>query len=140
MGLSQTVRCVAPVMFLLGFVAGCDSTGSADASRIPIPDVAASWANPAPATVTITETVTAPAFPTAKVYDHTQMQQDVHRVLIEGHGLAGVEDVSCPEGEPVRAESAFHCDVDIHGQPHRVTITVTSNDGKYSVGRPEPAR
>ena len=47
-----------------------------------------------------------------------------------------VDSVTCPANQTVSQGASFQCDVSVSGQPQKVTITVSNNEGAYQVGRP----
>jgi len=76
-----------------------------------------------------------PGFFVTKVFDATALNDGVRTVLTNDYGLT-VDNVTCPEGQRVSQGATFQCDVGVAGQPQKVTITVSNNDGAYEVSRP----
>jgi hypothetical protein len=54
----------------------------------------------------------------------------------DGYGLSGVTEVACPAEQPVTVGSTFQCTLLLDGKPKKVTLTVKSADGLYTVGLP----
>lgn len=82
----------------------------------------------------------APGFAYTTVFDRTQLQAGVQRVLTDDYQYTGVGEVVCgdPAAAPitVRTGAMFTCTATIDGVPATVPVTVTSDDGGYDVGRP----
>jgi hypothetical protein len=77
-----------------------------------------------------------PGFFMSRVFDRGAVEQGVAQVLTQDYGIANVGGVACAEGIAVRAGSSFECDATIDGQPVRVPIQITTDQGNYEVGRP----
>ncbi|MDV6014001.1 DUF4333 domain-containing protein [Haloechinothrix sp. LS1_15] len=75
--------------------------------------------------------------PLPRVFDDAAMQDEVHRVLTEHFDVAGLDVVTCPPEQPVSEGITFTCTATIDGEEHDVPITVTDDDGAYTVGEPE---
>ena len=75
-----------------------------------------------------------------KVFDEKQVAQGVTSVLTNtppsGYGLTGVSDVTCPSGEPVKANTSFQCTLKVNGQSKTVTVNVQDDSGLYQVNPP----
>jgi hypothetical protein len=68
--------------------------------------------------------------------DQQAAEAGVAQVLTDSYGLQNVADVNCPSGQEVRRDETFTCSLTVDGEPRRVTITFTDDDGTYEVGRP----
>jgi hypothetical protein len=81
-----------------------------------------------------------PGFAYTTVFDRTQLQAGVQRVLTDDYQYTGVGDVVCgdPAAAPitVRVGAMFTCTTTIDGVPATVPVTVTTADGGYDVSRP----
>lgn len=71
------------------------------------------------------------------VFDADGVGKGVRQILHDSYRLDGVQSVSCPADQPVKASHSFDCRVTIGGQPQLVTVTVTDADGRYEVSRPK---
>ncbi|EID56229.1 DUF4333 domain-containing protein [Saccharomonospora xinjiangensis] len=71
------------------------------------------------------------------VFDQNSMESDIQRVLQDSYGLT-VDGVTCPSGQEVKKDNTFTCEVTVGGAPQSVKITVTSDDGHYTVDKPAP--
>lgn len=80
--------------------------------------------------------LTWPGFLNQKVFDGAALQAGVTDVLRNSYQV-DVTAVSCPSGQPVRAGVRFPCAVLVAGEQKTVTIVVTSDDGRFEVGRPQ---
>ncbi|MFK3979100.1 DUF4333 domain-containing protein [Micromonospora sp. NPDC050397] len=80
--------------------------------------------------------LTWPGFLNQKVFDGPALQVGVADVLRNSYQV-DVTGVSCPAGQPVRAEARFPCAVLVGGEQKTVTIVVSSDDGRFEVGRPQ---
>ncbi|MGW4587613.1 DUF4333 domain-containing protein [Amycolatopsis thermoflava] len=107
-------------------LSGCDSAPERPAPTTP------------PPVTTSSPTTAASLTPVRRVFDATQVQDGVRRVLTESYLIGGVGEVSCPAGEDVVAGHIFECTVDIAGEKEKVTITVRDAAGGYEVSQPEP--
>jgi hypothetical protein len=65
------------------------------------------------------------------------MQDDVHSILIEEYEIDNLGVVECPEDKPVEEGLEFDCTAAIDGEKKKVPIEVTSDEGDYTVKRPE---
>lgn len=77
-----------------------------------------------------------PGFFVTRVFDAAAVQAGVTKVLTESYGLQNVGPVTCGANIQVTQGASFTCEATIDGQSASVPIKVTSNDGKYEVGRP----
>ncbi|MFC0506226.1 DUF4333 domain-containing protein [Micromonospora costi] len=77
-----------------------------------------------------------PGFLNRKVFDTAALQRGVLTVLREDYQL-DADVVACPVTPPVTVGSRFSCSAQVAGQPRTVTVTVTSADGRFEVGRPQ---
>ncbi|SNR79081.1 protein of unknown function [Haloechinothrix alba] len=71
------------------------------------------------------------------VFDDAAVQDDVHTVLTEDYGIDDLDVVTCPPEQVVAEGNTFTCTAVISGAERSVPITVTSDEGSYTVGRPE---
>ncbi|WP_433869288.1 DUF4333 domain-containing protein [Saccharopolyspora sp. CA-218241] len=78
----------------------------------------------------------APGWFNRTVLDASSVEKGVERTLAESYQLAGIEQVRCPEGEPVEPGRRFECQVRVDGQTRTVVITVKNERGVYEVGHP----
>jgi len=91
----------------------------------------------AAATANSETAATATSSPTVhRVFDHEAVAASVRRVLTEDYDIAGVREVTCPQGREVAAGNTFRCAVGISGDEQQVEITVEGDDGKYTVSPP----
>ncbi|RKR86319.1 uncharacterized protein DUF4333 [Micromonospora pisi] len=77
-----------------------------------------------------------PGFLNKKVFDGAALQVGVTDVLRNSYQVE-VGAVNCPAGQPVRVGTRFPCVVLVDGEQRTVTIVVTSDDGRFEVGRPQ---
>ncbi len=81
-----------------------------------------------------------PGFLNTTVFDRTQLQAGVQRVLTDSYQISGVGEVTC--GDPadgpitVRVDDTFTCTTTIDGAPATIPVRITDNDGGYEVSRP----
>lgn len=75
--------------------------------------------------------------PTPTVFDEAVVQDDVHQLLREEYEIDELDMVTCPADEAVEEGRTFSCTATIAGEEQDVPITVISDDGEYTVGRPE---
>lgn len=81
-----------------------------------------------------------PGFLNTTVFDRTQLQAGVQRVLTDSYQITGVGEVTC--GDPadgpitVRVDDTFTCTTMIDGAPASIPVRITSSDGGYEVSRP----
>lgn len=80
--------------------------------------------------------LTWPGFLNHKVFDGGALQVGVTGVLRDSYQV-DVTGVSCPANQPVRVDTRFPCAVLVGGEQKTVTIVVTSDDGRFEVGRPQ---
>ncbi len=76
-----------------------------------------------------------PGFLNRKVFDTAALQQGVLSVLRDDYQL-DADLVACPPGRAVTVGSSFSCSAEVAGVPKTITVTVTSSDGRFEVGRP----
>lgn len=111
---------------------GVSGTPTAATSAPPTVSV-----TPEPATVTVTASSRSNP---AKVFDRERLQQGVSSVLTSqppsGYGITGITDLSCPEQQPVKADTSFRCSLTIDGRATTVTIVVKNDGGLYEVNPP----
>ncbi|TLW94446.1 DUF4333 domain-containing protein [Saccharomonospora piscinae] len=69
------------------------------------------------------------------VFDQNSMQSDVQGLLEDSFGLT-VESVSCPADQAVEEGNSFSCEATVNGEQQSVQITVTSDEGHYTVEPP----
>jgi hypothetical protein len=123
-------------------LAGCSSGSPSRGVQVPSVDPPSS-APPSVSIGTPTSTSTGDGSPTSvvppvpKVLDSAAVRDGVRRVLTESFKLTGVQDVSCPPGEPVAVGTSFDCDATVAGKPRTVTITVKTAEGQYEVAAPK---
>ncbi|MFI6761184.1 DUF4333 domain-containing protein [Micromonospora sp. NPDC050417] len=77
-----------------------------------------------------------PGFLDKLVFDRAALQVGVTDVLRNSYQV-DVTAVSCPADQPVRVGTRFPCAVLVNGEQRTVTIVVTSDDGRFEVGRPQ---
>jgi hypothetical protein len=77
-----------------------------------------------------------PGFFVTKVFDQSAQQDAVKNILTTTFATPGVESVSCPAKQEVKAGTTFQCTAKISGQDRQVTITVTDSAGNYQVSAP----
>jgi hypothetical protein len=78
----------------------------------------------------------APGFFKTQVFNNTQMQTDVQKLLTETYKIDGVTAVTCPAEQKVEDGAKFECTATIAGKPQQVTITVKGDGGNYEVSPP----
>lgn len=114
-------------------LAGCD--GGADPASTSTTTTTTSTSS-SEATTSSTTTTTTTYSPAPQVFDNAAMQDSVHQILTESYRVKKLGVVTCPPDRLVRKGLKFSCTAIIDGNPHKVPITVTSNDGAYDVGLP----
>jgi len=78
----------------------------------------------------------APGFFKTQVFNNTQMQTDVQKLLTETYKIDGVTGVTCPAEQKVEDGAKFECTATIAGKPQKVPITVKGDGGNYEVSPP----
>ncbi|MGW4057079.1 DUF4333 domain-containing protein [Amycolatopsis sp. NPDC004747] len=78
----------------------------------------------------------APGFLKTQVFNNTQMQTDVQKLLTETYKIDGVTGVTCPAEQKVEDGAKFECTATIAGKPQQVPITVKGTGGNYEVSPP----
>jgi hypothetical protein len=78
----------------------------------------------------------APGFLKTQVFNNTQMQADVQKLLTETYKIDGVTGVTCPAEQKVADGAKFECTATIAGKPQQVPITVKGDGGNYEVSPP----
>jgi hypothetical protein len=78
----------------------------------------------------------APGFFKTQVFNNTQMQTDVQKLLTETYKIDGVTGVTCPAEQKVEDGAKFECTATIAGKPQQVPITVKGDGGNYEVSPP----
>jgi hypothetical protein len=78
----------------------------------------------------------APGFFRTEVFNNTQMQTDVAKLLTDTYKIDGVSGVTCPAEQKVTDGAKFECTATISGKPQQVPITVKGTDGNYEVSPP----
>ncbi len=78
----------------------------------------------------------APGFLKTQVFNNTQMQTDVQKLLTETYKIDGVTGVTCPAEQKVEDGAKFECTATIAGKPQQVPITVKGDGGNYEVSPP----
>ncbi|MPY77972.1 MAG: DUF4333 domain-containing protein [Actinophytocola sp.] len=124
------------VATLLVMVVAALSTGCSPRNVIPVTP------SPSPTSSVGSVTATPPAVgrsagQTARMFDHTVVQDDVYTLLARHYRIDDVELVVCPPNRPVERGTAFRCTATIAGEQKSVRITVTSDKGDYQVARPK---
>src|SRR6266496_3646797 len=71
----------------------------------------------------------APGFFKTQVFNNTQMQTDVQKLLTETYKIEGVTAVSCPADQKVADGTKFDCTATIGGKQQKVPITVKGDGG-----------
>ena len=69
-------------------------------------------------------------------FDTAAVQTGVQKILTDSYGVQHVTAVTCGQHIAVTAGNTFTCDATIAGEPARIPVRITSNDGHYEVGRP----
>lgn len=77
-----------------------------------------------------------PGWFNTQVFNNTQMQTDVQKLLTETYQIQNVTAVSCPSGKEVKDGEKFSCTATIDGKPQDVPITVKGDTGNYEVSPP----
>ncbi|MET8854229.1 DUF4333 domain-containing protein [Amycolatopsis sp. NPDC004625] len=77
-----------------------------------------------------------PGFLKTQVFNNTQMQTDVQKLLTETYKIEGVTGVTCPAEQKVADGAKFECTATIAGKPQQVPITVKGDGGNYEVSPP----
>ncbi|WP_181772324.1 DUF4333 domain-containing protein [Amycolatopsis pittospori] len=77
-----------------------------------------------------------PGWFNTQVFNNTQMQTDVQKLLSETYQIPNVSAVSCPSGKEVKDGEKFTCTATIDGKPQEVPITVKGDTGNYEVSPP----
>ncbi|WP_410657735.1 DUF4333 domain-containing protein [Amycolatopsis sp. lyj-112] len=77
-----------------------------------------------------------PGWFNTQVFNNTQMQTDVQKLLTETYQIPNVSAVSCPSGKEVKDGEKFACTATIEGKPQEVPITVKGDTGNYEVSPP----
>ncbi|WP_020673495.1 DUF4333 domain-containing protein [Amycolatopsis nigrescens] len=78
-----------------------------------------------------------PGFFVSKVFDTTAQQDAIKGILTDTYKIQGVQSVTCPDKQEVKADTTFDCTAMIGGQEQKVTIKVKDSDGNYEVGTPK---
>ena len=78
----------------------------------------------------------APGFFKTQVFNNTQMQTDVQKLLTETYKIDGVTGVTCPAEQKVQDGAKFDCTATIAGKPVQIPITVKGDGGNYEVSPP----
>src|SRR3569833_1230405 len=78
----------------------------------------------------------APGFFKTQVFNNTQMQTDVQKLLTETYKIDGVTGVPCPAEQEVEDGAKFECTATIAGKPTQIPITVKGDGGNYEVSPP----
>ncbi len=78
----------------------------------------------------------APGFFKTQVFNNTQMQTDVQKLLTETYKIDGVTGVTCPAEQKVEDGAKFECTATIAGKPQQIPITVKGDGGNYEVSPP----
>ncbi|MFD5090129.1 DUF4333 domain-containing protein [Amycolatopsis thailandensis] len=77
-----------------------------------------------------------PGWFNTQVFNNTQMQTDVQKLLTETYGIKEISAVTCPSGQEVKDGVKFTCTATIEGKPQEVPITVKGDSGNYEVSPP----
>ncbi|MEV7548049.1 DUF4333 domain-containing protein [Amycolatopsis sp. NPDC089917] len=77
-----------------------------------------------------------PGWFNTQVFNNTQMQTDVQKLLTETYGIKEISAVACPSGQEVKDGVKFTCTATIEGKPQEVPITVKGDTGNYEVSPP----
>ncbi|WP_328616301.1 DUF4333 domain-containing protein [Amycolatopsis sp. NBC_00355] len=78
----------------------------------------------------------APGFFKTQVFNNTQMQTDVQKLLSDTYKIDGVTGVTCPAEQKVEDGAKFECTATIGGKPQQIPITVKGDGGNYEVSPP----
>ncbi|MEC3979363.1 DUF4333 domain-containing protein [Amycolatopsis sp. H20-H5] len=78
----------------------------------------------------------APGFFKTEVFNNTQMQTDVQKVLTTDYKIEGVTGVTCPAEQEVKDGAKFECTATVAGKQQQVPITVKGTGGNYEVAPP----
>ncbi|MFF0145837.1 uncharacterized protein DUF4333 [Amycolatopsis sulphurea] len=79
----------------------------------------------------------APGFFKSEVFNNSQMQTDVAKLLTDTYKIQGVSGVTCPADQKVSDGEKFECTATINGTPQQVPIVVKGTDGNYEVSPPK---
>ncbi|SDK19249.1 protein of unknown function [Actinopolyspora mzabensis] len=71
------------------------------------------------------------------VLEADSVQQGVRQIARDSYGVAGIESVTCPAEEPVRAGHSFTCEMRVGGVSKKVRVVIRDAKGTYAVGRPD---
>ncbi|GAB3552541.1 hypothetical protein J2S53_001445 [Actinopolyspora lacussalsi] len=71
------------------------------------------------------------------VLEADSVQQGVRQIARDSYGVDGIESVTCPKGEPVRAGHSFTCEMRVGGVTKNVRVVIRDEKGTYAVGRPD---
>jgi len=77
-----------------------------------------------------------PGFFKTQVFNNTQMQTDVQKLLTDTYKIDGVTGVTCPAEQKVEDGAKFECTATIAGKPQQIPITVKGDGGNYEVSPP----
>lgn len=77
-----------------------------------------------------------PGFFKTEVFNSTQMQTDVQKLLTDTYKIDGVTSVTCPAQQEVKDGTKFECTATINGKQQQVPITVKGSGGNYEVSPP----
>lgn len=70
-------------------------------------------------------------------FDEQSVEQSVQRLVQESFGIEA-SDVDCPGDQPVEKGHTYSCTLTAGGEQQSVKITVTSEEGHYTVDKPSP--
>lgn len=70
------------------------------------------------------------------VFDQAAVQDGVRSVLTDQYRVADVGTVTCPADQEVSSGATFSCTASIGGEDTTIAITVTDDNGTYTVARP----
>ncbi|EIE99339.1 DUF4333 domain-containing protein [Saccharomonospora glauca] len=79
-----------------------------------------------------------PGLLVSKTFDEQSVEQSVQKLLVNSYGVSENSQVDCPGDQPVEKGHVYTCDVTVDGEQQTVKITVTSDEGHYTVDRPTP--
>ncbi|MFL6160163.1 MAG: DUF4333 domain-containing protein [Marmoricola sp.] len=70
----------------------------------------------------------------AATIDEGSVEKEVKRLYKENAGGDTLKDVSCPKNEDAKKGNKFKCDITTaDGKKGQVTVTLTNNDGKFTL-------
>ncbi|MGC7095915.1 DUF4333 domain-containing protein [Amycolatopsis lurida] len=71
------------------------------------------------------------------VLDPSSVQSGITTVLKDSYGEQDVQNAKCPDSQEIKTGHTFDCDVNVAGQPKKVTIRVLNDKPEFEVGAPK---